>query len=220
MTPDEILAALRQNARDTAALLGNDRKAERERSVCAAFLRCAGIDFRADQLVSSETEPPDVLFGDARFEVTIVLPPGRRMHADWKRRLRDYVAAKSLAELIEPYVPPRTITLEELLGQVMPAASQKGRRNAKSGVHCDELDLLGYVNDAIILDPASPLPDPALLAAQGWRSVSVLVPPHAWTVSAGPSAPQFLRDLGNRPVASHNEPLGASLFELSPAVIT
>jgi hypothetical protein len=45
------LASLRAEAADTVDLLGNARKQERERSTCAAFLRCAGIDFQADLLI-------------------------------------------------------------------------------------------------------------------------------------------------------------------------
>jgi hypothetical protein len=82
MIPDEIFEAIRENALDTVDFLGNARKVERERSVCAAFLRCAGVDFSSDQLLRSAVELPDVTFGDARFEVMLHLPLGRAMHGE------------------------------------------------------------------------------------------------------------------------------------------
>jgi hypothetical protein len=214
MVPDEILEAVRENARDTVDFLGNARKVERERSVCAAFLRCAGIEFSSDQLVRSAVEPPDVTFGDARFEVMVCLRPGRPMHGEWKERQKRYEAATTFSDLFEPYTAPRTIPQEELVGLLMPAAARKAEHYAKTGAGYAQLDLLVYINDAVILDPASPPPNPSNLAQQGWRSVSALVPPHAWTVFARDSAPQFLMDLRTGPVARSKPPLGAGLFEL------
>jgi hypothetical protein len=85
MTHEEFealwLESLRAEATDTVGLLGNARKQERERRTCAAFLRCLGVDFSADQIAASTTEPPDVVFRQALFEITIVLPPSRRMES-------------------------------------------------------------------------------------------------------------------------------------------
>lgn len=79
MTHEEFealwLESLSDQAADTVDLLGNARKQEREKRTCAAFLRCAGINFNADLIISSTTEPPDVLFNSAHFEITIVLDP-------------------------------------------------------------------------------------------------------------------------------------------------
>jgi len=65
------LDALRADAEDTVDLLSSRRKQERERRTCAAFLRCAGIAFEPGQVIASVTEPPDVIFDQARFGIAI-----------------------------------------------------------------------------------------------------------------------------------------------------
>src|SRR2546430_12173919 len=92
------LESLRDEAADSVDLLGSARKQERERRTCAAFLRCAGIDFTVDQIVSSTTEPPDVVFGQALFEITIVLPVGRRIHAEWRATTAHRTSARRIED--------------------------------------------------------------------------------------------------------------------------
>jgi hypothetical protein len=58
----------------------NNMKLERERSVCAAFLRCLGIDFSVNDIIAQEDDPPDVIFGPARFEIRELYEEGRRRH--------------------------------------------------------------------------------------------------------------------------------------------
>src|SRR5512132_2955125 len=48
---------------------GGKRRAERERSYCAAFLRCLGVPFAIAELKSVTSEPTDVIFRDARFQL-------------------------------------------------------------------------------------------------------------------------------------------------------
>lgn len=100
MTLDEFealwLDALRAEADDIINLLANPRKQERERRTCAAFLRCAGIAFEPNQVTASTTEPPDVLFGRARFEIAIVLPQQRRMKDEWRNTAEHIALVKRL----------------------------------------------------------------------------------------------------------------------------
>jgi hypothetical protein len=64
---DTYLASLRTHAAETRALLSNPMKPERERMVMRAHPRCLGIPFTEEEIASSNDEPMDVLFGDARF---------------------------------------------------------------------------------------------------------------------------------------------------------
>ena len=126
MTDNEFealwLESLRDDAADTVGLLSSARKQERERRTCAAFLRCAGVDFTPDQIVSSTTEPPDVVFSQALFEITIVVPPGRRMHAEWRATTARRESARQIGDLIEPYAPPEVLTRETLVHLIAPAS--------------------------------------------------------------------------------------------------
>ena len=214
MASDDILAALLDNARDTVDLLANTRRVDRERSTCAAFLRCAGVAFLPDQLVRSATKPPDVLFENACFEVALYLPPGRRMHDEWRERVRQYQKARTLEELIEPYSPPPTITQQQLVELVIPIATQKATHYASRRIDCGNIDLLVYIDDALVLDPASPQPDVTQLLGQGWRSVSALLPPYAYVLFTNASAAQFLNELARFQVARWTAPLSTGLFGL------
>ena len=82
MHESESIRRLRAEAHDTVDMFAY-RKRELERRVVAAFLRCLGVDFSPDALVTPERDPPDVIFRDARFEVMTAFDEGRRMHADW-----------------------------------------------------------------------------------------------------------------------------------------
>ncbi|MGA2714679.1 MAG: DUF1780 domain-containing protein [Bryobacteraceae bacterium] len=206
------LATLRDEAADTVELLTSARKQERERRTCAAFLRCAGVGFTADQIVSSRTEPPDIVFGRTLFEITVVLPPGRRMHDEWRDTTARRTAAQQIGDLIEPYVHPEVLTRETLVHMISPASEEKASRYSARNISCREYDLLVYVNWNAVLQPESPDPDLDAVLCHGWRSLSVLLPPYSYVVFATPDAPQWLRDIAGTPTAATRTTCG--LFDL------
>jgi len=77
---------IKDEAMDMVNLQSKDsgRKTERERSVCAAFLRCLGIGFDVAELRISTCDPPDILFRCAQFEVKVLYDSNREMHTEWK----------------------------------------------------------------------------------------------------------------------------------------
>jgi hypothetical protein len=216
MTDEEFevlwLESLREEAADTIDLLSNARKQERERRTCAAFLRCAGVNFTVDQILSSATEPPDVVFGQALFEVTIVLPPGRRMHAEWRATAVHREDARQIDDLIEPYARPEVLSREALVHLVTPASSDKSERYSARNVSCSNYDLLVYANRKAVLQPESRNPNIDAVLRHGWRSLSVLLPPYGYVIYAAPEAPQCLRDIAGVPKAE--TPTTYGLFDL------
>ena len=213
MTHDEEealwLGALRADSDDTVDLLSSRRKQERERRTCAAFLRCAGIEFEPGQVIASNTEPPDVLFESARFEIAIVMPQ-RKMHGEWKATARRRAEAQEINELIEPYYPPERLGRQQLIELILPTANSKVQKYGANGTR--DLDLLLYINQNVVLDVKSPNPRCDEFAAQGWRSVSVLVPPHSYVAFARATSPEFIfRKLG-KPSAAWTRPDG--LFDI------
>ncbi len=216
MTHEEFeelwLESLRDEAVDTVGLLSSARKQERERRTCAAFLRCAGVGFTADQIVSSTTEPPDVVFSQALFEITIVLPPGRRMHAEWRATTARRTGAQHIGDLIEPYAPPEVLTRETLVHLIAPASRDKSERYSARNMSCGDYDLLVYVNQSAVLQPESPNPNTDAVLGHGWRSLSVLLPPLGYVIFATPEAPQWLRDIAGAPKAAF--PNAGGLFDL------
>jgi hypothetical protein len=206
------LESLRAEAADTIGLLSNARKQERERRTCAAFLRCAGVNFTADQILSSTTEPPDVVFGQVLFEITMVLPPGRRMHAEWRATTARRANARQIDDLIEPYAPPEVLTREALVQRVAPASSDKAELYSARNLSCSNYDLLVYVNQNAVLQAESPNPNIDAILRHAWRSVSVLLPPCSYVVYATPEAPQWLRDIAGAPTVA--TPYASGLFDL------
>ncbi|HXV84222.1 MAG TPA: DUF1780 domain-containing protein [Candidatus Binatia bacterium] len=105
MNEREYLRQLGDEAHHAVDMFSSHRKAERERRACAAFLRCLGVLFSSNELVTPESDPPDVIFQNARFEVMVVLDKERKMHADWKKEASRRDSAQTLDDLVEPHHP-------------------------------------------------------------------------------------------------------------------
>jgi Putative endonuclease, protein of unknown function (DUF1780) len=194
MTERDYLRQLADEAHDTVDMLSFHRKAERERRACAAFLRCLGVYFSPHELVSPESDPPDVVFRDARYEVMIVLDKGRKIHADWKEKAARRDSAQALDELVESYHPSVPVSVEEtvrlVVAELGPKASHYGPKT------CSQLDALVYVDyQGRHLYPLSEASVSGELQSQGWRSVCVLFPPYSHVLFASQQAPEFLRRL-------------------------
>ena len=212
MNEREYIEDLVRHAEDTVGFLSNERKQERERSVCAAFLRCLGIEFSTKEIKSSEDEPPDVVFRDARFEVREILNKGRRRHDEMKAKRERLSNAKTSDDVLEP--PPKLpvpLPYEKVIGVVTSALNRKAQRYSQN-VRAN-LDALVYVNlVGKFLDIDSPLPSLDPLRSQEWRSVSIFFHSSALVLYAKPLAPAFLRNVVGRTMAEWNSPFG--LFNL------
>lgn len=192
MDEREHMQRLADEGRDTVEMLSSPRKSERERRVVAAFLRCLGVDFRPDELIASESDPPDVIFRDACFEVMILLDKGRKMHADWKRKANQRDRARSLRDLFEPYHPSVPIPFREVVSLATAELVQKASHYGLKT--CSQLDALVYINLlGKHLSPPFGTYVPEGLQAQGWRSVCFLLAPYSHVLSVTARAPVFLR---------------------------
>jgi hypothetical protein len=194
-TDTEYLEGLRKHAIEARTfLVGHKTKEERERSVCRAFLRTIGITFEEFELKAPAPsgEPADVDFRVARFQVRDLLD-GRKRGDEWKGREKKYSKANSLDELLEPYSPPTSIELQELVPKIAQALSEKAQRY---GTGCDDIDALVYVDiEDQYLAEHSVMPDLNVLRSQGWRSVSLIFSPYGVILFAKSTAPDFLRAL-------------------------
>jgi hypothetical protein len=193
-TETDYLENLRKHASDTRIFLGNKAKPERERIVCRAFLRAIGLAFKEHELIAPTTEPADVAFQTARFQIREILEQNRRRGDDWKKKEKKYTQATSLDELLEPYFPPTYVNLEMLVPEIVTSLSEKPQRY---GAGCENVDALVYINPQDqFLAPDSDLPKIGQLKSQGWRSVSVLFPPYGVILFATSIAPSFLTGAG------------------------
>lgn len=192
MTADEYeyLEGLRKYAFKTREFLSNPCKAERERAMCRAFLRLRGIEFAEGELIAPASEPTDVAFRDARFQIRELRD--NKPQKEWKERQQRYATATSLDDIIEPYSSPHPIDFGTLLPRVEIALSAKA---AKYGSGCKDIDALVYIDlqsGFLLTRPSIGRADHSRL--QGWRSVSLLFPPCGIVVFATPLAPAFIRE--------------------------
>jgi len=186
----EYLRKLQKHAGDTRVFLSNQKKPERERSVCRAFLRAIGISYKEQELLAPTEEPVDVAFRTARFQIMEILEPHRRRGDDWKRKERKYSEACSLADVTELHFPQTSVTLEELMPTIVLDLSRKAQ---KYGRECKKIDALAYVNRRDqFLKADSDIPNLDKLREQGWRSVSILFPPYGVILFVTPEASDFL----------------------------
>lgn len=187
---EEYLKKLLHYVNETCQLFSNKMKRERERMVCRAFLRCAGIHFTEAEIIVSADEPPDVVFDSARFEIRELLDEGRKRGDEWAQEAERVEKAKDIEGVSRPVPSPEQIKLEELIRLVAAALRDKSIRY---GNECGRLDALVYVNlHETFLAPSSTVVGVEALEAHGWRSVSIVFIPYAVVLAATSTAPGFL----------------------------
>jgi hypothetical protein len=195
MNEEEMLSSLVLLADDTVRFLTDPKKWERECWVCIEFLRALQVDVSKTDVIKPSTEPPDVIYQDANFEVFIVLDQGRKLHADWKELSSLYRSAQCLEDLKIPYKPPKKVSGAQVIQFLTPTLSKKRDSYARRGISLGDIDVLVYLNlKECILDLGTPFPG-ALdeLQQQGWRSLSVFGNSYCKVLCVKPSAPDFLR---------------------------
>jgi hypothetical protein len=197
MDEQDYLRQLAVEAHDTVDMFSSHGKAERERRAVAAFLRCLGVDFSPEELATPRSDPPDVMFRDARFEVMIKLDEGRKMHADWKKKAEQRDSAQSLEELVESYHSSSPVPFQDIVSLVVAELGEKASHYGPNT--CSQLDALLYINLlGKHLYPLSKAHVPEELDAQRWRSVCFLFAPYGHVLAVTSEAPDFLRQYEGR----------------------
>ena len=142
MTDDDLLELRRKDLEESVKCFGSDRKSQREMWVVRQFLGNLGLSI-PDNGLTPGADPPDVLFGNAKFEVKEIMDPGRRRHAEYKNALAKARKATKAQELLEPYTP-RDATLTEISEVIRDKAENWAKHYDRK--LCVSLDLLCYVN--------------------------------------------------------------------------
>jgi hypothetical protein len=187
----EYLKSLRDHVAETRSFFGPKMKPERERTVCRAFLRCLGVKFDESEIIASKTEPVDVEFRSAKFQIRELIESGRKRGDELKTLQQKYASANSIEDLATPFAPSQPLSFDALVLELTKALQEKA---AKYGSGCQGLDALVYVNlEGQHLDAKSLLPDMSQSKKQGWRSVSILFTPYSLVLFAKTTAPEFLQ---------------------------
>jgi len=190
----EYIDNLIRHTRGSIQFFSNQSKPERERTVCAALLRCLGIKFMPKEIRPNNGDPPDIIFKSARFEVTELYDKRRKRNSEYRERLKELERATSISETLVPVYQPTSISYEELSHEIVEALGSKLEKYGKD--LCSTLDALIYVGlPNRFLDIGSEIPGYGQLRHQGWRSMSFVMPPFAHIAFCGENGPQFLLSL-------------------------
>ncbi len=191
----DYLRLLTIQAEQANAFLSNARKWERERWVCQRLLQGLNIPYHSEDFRQAGQEPPDVLFGDARFEVFFVLDEGRRLNDEWRAELQRRRSAYSLSQLVRREARPKRIPASKLLQRLGPTLHKKATNYKERDIDLGQLDIIAFSSlKREVLDLNSHFPPPTEYLRQGWRSLSLVGPTFARVLFAQPDAPDFLRN--------------------------
>ena len=133
MDDSDYLRLLTIQAEQANAFLSNARKWERERWVCQRLLQGLNIPYHNEDFLQASQEPPDVLFGEARFEVFFVLDEGRRLNDEWREELQRRRSAYSLSQLVRREARPKRIPASKLLQRLGPTLHKKSQELPRAG---------------------------------------------------------------------------------------
>jgi hypothetical protein len=186
----KLLAERLVDLRKSEEFFRSENKTSRERWVAEALLGNANVAFDPGSVKSSDEDPPDVMFEDARFEVKEILDKGRKRHSEYKDAIKGVSQARSTAELLVPF-QPKDIYPEEV-GALLKDALAELESKYPSELR-RTLDALFYVNLKDHFLCVGPMPSAEEFARFGWRSVSAVCGQSALVFSAPEPAPQFLR---------------------------
>ena len=195
MDDSDYLRLLTVAAEQANAFLSNARKWERERWVCQRLLQGLNIPYHSEDFLQAGQEPPDVLFGDARFEVFFVLDEGRRLNDEWRAELQRRRSAYSLSQLVRREARPKRIPASKLLQRLGPTLHKKATNYKERDIDLSQLDIIAFSSlKREVLDLNSHFPPPTEYLRMGWRSLSLVGPTFARVLFAQPDAPDFLRN--------------------------
>ena len=171
-----------------------------EKVVVRTFLRICGVKFKDDDLKKG-SEPPDVVFREANFEVTEVQDEGRRRGDENRERIDRNENVKCLSDLFEPYISPSSMDFSQLIKNVERGMDIKHRKKKYQNPEtCKNLDLLVYVDlnkRYLALETKIDCSSEFLskVRKQGWRSVSFLMGLCAGVIFADEHMPDLFKKL-------------------------
>ena len=196
-----------RHTKESIRFFSNEMKSDRERSVCAALLRCLGVNFFPDQIQANSNDPPDVFFKSACFEVIELYDKRRKRLDEYRDRLKELEKVKSISDTLVPFHLPKLISYQELRDEITRALDRKLQKYGKS--LCSTLDALVYIGlPNRFLDIGSEIPKYEELINQGWRSASFVIPPLSHVGFCKESGPKFLSSLSGQTKQEWKDPDG------------
>jgi hypothetical protein len=191
MNKKRFIKDMQDALKESVDFFSPKRKDERELWVGTSFLENLGISFDDGEVFVPLHDPPDVIFREARFEIKEILDPGRKRHSEYKHKLNKSYKATKPDDFLEEYTPTDLTPTEigNLILEHMDKFSKKYDKETRS-----YLDLLVYVNLINHLLKINTMPEKAVFAECGWRSVSTLMGWGSLVFFATDKSPLFLKE--------------------------
>jgi hypothetical protein len=140
----EYLAALRRQIAETRRLFSNAQIPEREKMVCRAFLHSMGVGFSEAEISVGASEPTDIAFRGAAFQITEVLDEGRRRSLEHKELEIKYQNVRSARDVMEPWRNPEPMGFPEMVSVTAKRLEEKFAKLGQQG--CRGIDALVYID--------------------------------------------------------------------------
>lgn len=126
---------------DAIQFFSNDNKEKREEWVVKEFLTNLGISFDNQEIKNILSDPPDIQFREAYFEIKEIQLEGRKRHKEYKEKLEKAQKATSSTESMELY-EPKAISLYNVIDRINSEMS----KFKYSSDFSKNIDLLFYIN--------------------------------------------------------------------------
>ena len=173
---DDFVKSIKRDLEESIYFLGNKKKRERELWTLNEFLSYVIPDFDGTGMSPSETEPNDVFYKGAGFQVKEVVSEGRERTREYEDYLSKITTETQAEDLVEPNRPNHisfNAASERLLSEL------KRHRTKKYHNQTLDMNVLVYLNlkgktDSITFGK-TPV-DMSLFSEEvsKWRSVSVV----------------------------------------------
>jgi Putative endonuclease, protein of unknown function (DUF1780) len=175
-----------ESLEQSIAFFGNEGKWEREKWVVERLLEALSVVFDDGDLQQA-TEPADVKFGDAKFQVKEVMDPRQRQD-EYRQQLERTKKAKTRSDLTDQY-SPKDVALSEIVERCV--ARSVELRTKYGPKERRGLDLVCYFNFKEYHEGFSAF---AVPSDHEFRSLSVVSNSFRVVLYAQADAPDLLRD--------------------------
>ncbi len=170
----------------------DENKQTRESWIVHEFLSNLELPFLETEIITSPSDPPDVIFRDALFEIKEILDHGRRRHQEFKEQLIRSFTVEDPADLLSPCVLIYDLTPQDIIQLIEEKLKQLEKKYAPAVRF--KLDLLFYINWIHHTLKIERMPDLNGLEKFGWRSITALFGWASIIYYASDAAPGFLQE--------------------------
>lgn len=203
MSPEQDIIKLRadkiQDIKQSISLFSNSGRTKRESWVVAEFLRNLGISFKDNDLISG-SNPPDVIFQNAAFEIKEIDEKNRKMGDEYKNKIKRVESAKTLEDLYPDY-QFKEINLPEIINRINEVMTSL----IYDINFCKKTDLLFYIKYSLIGEHNYTIT--ANDAWIKWRSISILTNNNiSCVLFANDTAPEFVKAVKGKIIKRNFKP--------------